>query len=265
MRWGIIAAVPARERTFRTEAIVLRRRDFGEADRLLTLLTPGRGKLRAVAKGIRKPTSRKGGHLELFIRSRLLLAAGHDLDIITQAETVDAYRPLREDLLRGAYASYAVELLDQLTPDGQENPEIFDLLAAALGWFGSAADLALTARYYELHLLGLSGFQPELRRCVIGGEEIVAEDQFFSALLGGAVCARCGESRPDLLPVSLAALKHLRYFQSQPYLTAIALQVRPSMHAELERLMLRYITSILERQLKSVEFLKLIRREAAQN
>lgn len=242
---------------------MLRRKDFGEADRVLTLFTPELGKLRAVAKGIRKPASRKGGHLELYTRSRLLLAKGHDLDIVTQAETVNAYRPLREDLLRGAYASYAVELLDQLTPDAQENREMFGLLADALNWFCTADDLALTARYYELHLLGLAGFQPELRRCVIGGEEIVAEDQFFAPALGGAVCARCGaeRARPDMLPVSLAALKHLRYFQSQPYAAAIALKVRPSVHTEIERVMLRYITNVLERQLKSVEFLKLIRRE----
>ncbi len=255
--------MPARERTYRTEAIVLRRKDFGEADRVLTLLTPEHGKLRVVAKGIRKPASRKGGHLELFTRSRLLLAKGHDLDIVTQAETVNAYRPLREDLLRGAYASYAVELLDRLMPDEQENREMYALLRDALDWFCAATDLALSARYYELQLLGLAGFRPELRRCVVRGEEIVAEDQFFSAALGGAVCARCGEARPDVMPVSQAALKHLRYFQSQSYATAIGLSVRLSVHNEIEHLMLRYITSVLERQLKSVEFLKLIRRETA--
>ena len=90
--------MPHRERTYRTEAIVMRRKDIGEADRILTLLTPGRGKLRAIAKGIRKPRSRKAGHLELFTRSKLLLASGRDLDIITQAEVVDAYRPVRATL-----------------------------------------------------------------------------------------------------------------------------------------------------------------------
>ncbi|MBI4630353.1 MAG: DNA repair protein RecO [Chloroflexi bacterium] len=92
--------MPSRERTFRTEAIVLRRKDFGEADRILTLFTPELGKIRAVAKGIRKPASRKAGHLELYTRSRLLVAKGRDMDIVTQAETVESYRPLREDLLR---------------------------------------------------------------------------------------------------------------------------------------------------------------------
>ena len=100
--------MPARDRTYRTEAVVLRRKDFGEADRVLTLLTPEHGKVRVVAKGIRKPASRKAGHLDLFMRSKLLVAKGRDLDIITQAETMSAYRPLREYLLRGAYAARAL-------------------------------------------------------------------------------------------------------------------------------------------------------------
>ena len=255
--------MPSRERTYRTEAIVLRRKDFGETDRLLTLFTPERGKVRVVAKGIRKPASRKAGHLELFTRVRLLLAKGRDLDLITQAETLSAYRPLREDLLRGAYAAYAVELLDKFTPDEQENREMYDLLGHALDWLCASSDLALTARYYELQLLGLAGYQPELFRCVVGGERIVAEDQYFSFEGGGAVCARCGAERPEATPVSMSALKHLRYFQSNAYAQASALKVRPGVHAETERLMIRYITHLLERQLKSVEFLRLIQREAA--
>ena len=175
----------ARERTYRTEAIVLRRKDFGEADRVLTVFTPERGKVRLVAKGIRKPRSRKAGHLELFTCSRLLLAKGRDLDMVTQAETLLAYRPLREDLLRGAYAAYAVELLDRFTPDEQENAELYRLLRSMLGWLCAEHDLALVARYYELQLLGLAGFQPDLRQCVAGGEKIAQE----------SLAARAGETK----------------------------------------------------------------------
>ena len=255
--------VTARERTYRTEGIVLRRKDFGEADRLLTLFTPGLGKVRVVAKGIRKPRSRKAGHLELFTCSRFLLAKGRDLDVITQAETVEAYRPLREDLLRGAYAAYAVELLDRFMPDEQENAELYALLRGMLAWVCASSDLALTARYYELQLLSLAGFQPELRQCVVGGEKIVAEDQFFSPEEGGVVCAHCGEARPNVVPISLSALKLLRYFQASDYARAMRVKVRPAVHLELERITLLYITHLLERQLKSVEFLRLVRREAA--
>ncbi len=255
-----------RERTYRTEAIVLRRKDFGEADRILTLFTPELGKVRAVAKGIRKPRSRKAGHLELFTCARLLLAVGRDLDIITQAEGLEPYRPLRDNLLRSAYGAYMVELLDRFTPEAEENPDLYHLLRQGLGWAAEADDLALAARYYELHLLGLAGYQPQLRRCVVCGRELEAVDQFFSVSEGGVVCpasAAQPTGRPGpsgRLPLSLGALKLLRYMQSNPYSKVAALSVSGRTQSEVERLLARYITEILERQLKSVEFLKLIRR-----
>jgi DNA repair protein RecO (recombination protein O) len=260
--------VRGRERTYRTEAIVLRRKDIGEADRILTLFTPELGKVRAVAKGIRKPRSRKAGHLELFTCAKLLLAVGRDLDIITQAEGLDPYRPLRDDLLRGAYGAYMVELLDRFTPDEEENAELYSLLRQGLGWAataGAPSGVALAARYYELHLLGLAGYQPQLRRCVLCGRELAAEDQFFSATAGGVVCPSCAAAATQQgpsgrLPLSLAALKLLRYMQSSPYAKVAALSVSSRTQTEVEYLLARYITETLERQLKSVEFLKLIRR-----
>ena len=122
-----------RERTYRTEAVVIRRSDFGEADRLLTLFSADRGKTRAIAKGARKPQSRKTGHVELFMRSKFLVAVGRDLDIVTQAETVATYAALREDLVRATYAGYIVELLDRFTVDDDPHRDVFDLLEATHG------------------------------------------------------------------------------------------------------------------------------------
>jgi DNA repair protein RecO (recombination protein O) len=258
--------VRGRERTYRTEAIVLRRKDIGEADRILTLFTPELGKVRAVAKGIRKPRSRKAGHLELFTCTRLLLAVGRDLDIITQAEGLDPYRPLRDDLLRNAYGAYMVELLDRFTPDGEENPEMYQLLRQGLGWAATAVELGLAARYYELHLLGLAGYQPQLRRCAVCTRDLEPVDQYFSISAGGVICPSCAENRAASLgpsgrqPLSLGALKLLRFMQSSPYSKVAALSVSARTQTEVEYLLGRYITDTLERQLKSVEFLKLIRR-----
>jgi hypothetical protein len=124
--------VSPREHVLRTEAIVLRRRNWGEADRILTLFSAQRGKFRAKAVGIRKPRSRKAGHLELFMRSMLLVARGRELDIVTQAETLEAYRPLRDDLLRSAAASYVAEMIDRFSPDESGSPAAFALLDQTL-------------------------------------------------------------------------------------------------------------------------------------
>jgi DNA repair protein RecO (recombination protein O) len=252
----------SRERTFRSEAIVLKRADFGEADRLLTLYSREQGKLKAIAKGARKPQSRKTGHVELFMRSNFLFAKGADLDIITQVETVAAYAPLRDDLVRATYASYAVELLDRFTVEHDKNVGLYQLLADALEWFATQEDVLLLARFYELRLLSFAGFQPQLFTCVSKAEPITEQDQWFSAELGGLLCPNCHSADRRSQPVSAVAVKVLRYLQTRPFNTINLLRLRRPVHTELERLMHHYLTHILERNLKSVDFLHRLRQEA---
>lgn len=252
----------ARERTLRTEAIVLKRRNFGEADRLLTLYTREFGKLQAIAKGARKPQSRKTGHVELFMRSRLLLAEGRDLHIITQAEMIDAYPVLRQDLVRTTYASYVVELLDRFTVEEDVNQDIYHLLSEALGWLEEADDIRLPTRTYELRLLGNAGFQPQLFQCVSCDEPIQEQAQFFSAELGGLLCPDCRQADRRAKPISAVAVKVLRYLQTRSWDTVKSLQLKRPLHAELETIMHFYLIHILERSLKSVDFLNRLREEA---
>jgi DNA repair protein RecO (recombination protein O) len=258
-----------RERLYRTEAVVLRRQDIGEADRLLTLYTPTMGKLHAIAKGVRKLASRKAGHLELFVHSMLLVARGQSLDIVTQAETLHPFRALRDDLERITYAHYAVELLDRFTSEGQENRAVFDLLVDMLQRLCETSDLLLTSRFYELRLLALEGYQPQLFRCVSCGDLLQPVTNYFHPDLGGVLCPRCGEGLLPTMarvvrPVSVTTLKVLRYLQTRDYETCSRLRLRPETHRDLEAVMLNYITYILERNLKSIEFLNRLRAEKAQ-
>jgi len=255
-----------RERLYRTEAIILRRADMGEADRLLTVFTPGQGKLRVVAKGARKPTSRKSGHVELFTRVQLLIAKGRQLDIVSQAETLQTYRPLREDLLRSAHAHYCVELLDRFTADEQEHGDLYDLLAMTLARLCEASDLALAARHYEFHLLTLAGYQPRLFGCVSCNRKLEPVESetppyAFDVELGGVLCPDCVNAHPKAMPLSLSALKVLRHAARTNYATFAALNLRPALHREVEQVMQKYITYILERNLKSTEFLRTLRLE----
>lgn len=252
-----------RERSLRTEAIVLKRSNYGEADRLLTLYTREFGKFKGVAKGARKPQSRKTGHVELFMRSQFMLAEGRGFHIITQAEMIDAYSALREDLVRTTYASYVVELLDRFTVEEDANQEIYHLLSEALGWLGESDDIRLPTRMYELRLLGLTGFQPQLFQCVSCDETIQEQDQFFSADLGGLLCPDCRPADRSARPISAVAVKVLRYLQTRPWDTVKTLQLKRPLHVELETIMYYYLTYILERNLKSIDFLNRLREEAA--
>jgi DNA repair protein RecO (recombination protein O) len=254
------------ERLYRTEAIILRRADLGEADRLLTIFTPGRGKLRVVAKGARKPASRKGGHVELFARSTLLLARARNLDIVSQAETVEAYRVLRQDLLLSTYAHYIVELLDRFTSDEEESAELYDLLAHTLARLCDAQDPWLVARYYELQLLTLAGYQPRLfdcTQCARPLREIEGESPpyGFDCSKGGVLCDECAPKSRDALPLSLSALKVLRHAARVDWPAFASLKLRPLVAREVEQTMQLYITYILERNLKSVGFLRTLRLE----
>lgn len=253
----------ARDRNRRTEAIVLKRRDYGEADRMLSLYTREFGKLDALAKGARKPQSRKTGHVELFMRTQFLIAEGRNFGIITQAELVEPYAALREDLIRTTYAAYATELLDKFTADEDKNIPLYDLLSKALGWFCQTDNLLLAARYYELRLLSLVGFQPQLFRCVVTNEPIEQEEQYFSAELGGLLKQKGRSADRKAQLVSSTAVKLLRYLQTRDWPTIQPIQLRPELHRELERIMQYYLTYHLERNLKSVEFLHRLRREAA--
>ncbi len=250
-----------RERLYRTEGIVLRRSDLGEADRLLVLFTPGLGKLRVVAKGVRKVPSRKAGHVEPFMRSQFLVARGRDLDIVTQAEVLDTYQGLRRELVRTTYAYYVADLVDAFGEEGGENQPLYQLLAAALERLAAGDEPGLLARFFELRLLGHVGYRPELRRCVSCGAEHEPATVFFSAGEGGVRCQRCGAA-PGATRLSLAAFKVLRYLQSQEYAAVATLRLRPDTAREVAAVLRRYLTFTLERNLKSVCFLDLVGRQA---
>jgi DNA repair protein RecO (recombination protein O) len=248
-----------RQRSYRVEACVLRHSDWGEADRLLVLFTLESGKIRALAKGARRPRSRKAGHLEPLTRVALQLARGRDLPIISQADTLDANLVLREELLLSTYASYVVELLDRFTYEEGENRGLYHLLVDTLGRLAAGPAPELTVRYYELRLLDLVGFRPQLFQCVQCGAEIKAEDQYFSAELGGVLCPGCGRQPTHARPVSLRGLKYLRHFQRSTYGEAAQAPLSPGVNRELEALVQHYMTYLLERGLNTPAFIRRVK------
>lgn len=246
-------------RSYRVEAVVLRHADWGEADRLLALYSLQRGKMRVVAKGARRIRSRKAGHLEPFTRVSLQLARGRDLPIVTQAETVDAYLNIREDLGRTGLAAYVVEMLDRFTyEDETESAPIYTLLTDTLSRIAANENAWLAVRYYEVHLLAYLGFRPRLFECANCGEKIQAVDQYFSPAAGGVLCPRCGAGLPGAIPVSVEALKFLRHFQRSAYPLALRAKPVPAIRSEMESLLQRYITYLLERELNSPGFIRQI-------
>ncbi|HPH96192.1 MAG TPA: DNA repair protein RecO [Anaerolineaceae bacterium] len=255
--------MPNPSHTFSLEAVVLRHSDWGEADRILTLFTLQQGKTRALAKGVRKLRSRKAGHLQPFTRARLFLARSRDLPIITQAETAEAYLPLHDDLLRTAFALYVVELADRFTYENEDLPNLFHLLTDTLGRLATLPhdDLWLVSRWYEVRLLDILGFRPELFQCVSCGRELKPEDQFFSAQMGGALCPECGTEVTAVFPVSMPALRLLRHLQRSGWMEASRAPAAAELRPEVEGLLQYYLTYLLERGLNSPAFLRHVQRQ----
>jgi DNA repair protein RecO (recombination protein O) len=251
--------MPSQPHSFRVEALVLRHSDWGEADRLLWLFTREQGKVRAIAKGVRKIRSRKAGHLEPFTQVTLQLARGRDLLIVTQAETVEAFQPLRDSLLLTGYASYVVELVDRFTYEEGENHALYSLLIDTLVRLASGDPPWLAVRYYEVRLLDILGFRPELFHCVSCQEEIKPQDQFYSVQAGGVLCPRCGAGLAGARSVTMQALKYFRHFQRSTYREAQRVRSVPAAQAELEALLQHHLTYLLERNLNSPSFLREVR------
>lgn len=248
------------ERLYRCEGIVLRERDQGEFDRVLTLLTP-EGKLTAIARGIRRPVSRKVGQLGLFFRSQLMLARGSTFDNITQAEALEEFPALREDLARFGYACSCAELAERLSPEGEESKPIYELLLLTLRQLATEADPRLWARYFELHLLAHSGYRPELFACVQCHVPIREEWNYFFPAQGGLLCAKCGADVPQAKAVSINAQKVLRFMQTRSVDEVRTLRLSPTTHAEVEALLRGYLEYLLEGELRSAAILPQLRRE----
>jgi DNA repair protein RecO (recombination protein O) len=235
---------------YREQGVVLRTMRLGEADRIVTLLTPGRGKVRAVAKGVRKTKSRFGGRLEPLNHVDLLLYEGRELDIVSQADTLEQFRAVREDLDRLAKATSLLEAADQLTQEGQAAPRLYTMLIGALRAL-SARDAPLLVPAFFLKLLSLEGFHPMVDLCGGCGSEgdLVA----FDVGEGGALCRGCA-GRVSALAVSPDALTLVRRALGGE-LAAVLREPASRATAEVDRLATRALEHHLERRLRSVAVL----------
>ncbi|MEW6045409.1 MAG: DNA repair protein RecO [Bacillota bacterium] len=232
---------------YRAEALVLRVRDLGEADRILTLYTRSEGKLQAVARGSRRPRSRLLGATQPFCHARYLLMSGRELDSIQQAELLShGLRALREDLRRMAAASVTAELVDLLVETREPSEALFSALLNTWSQLASAPEAALhqVLSWFEVHLMDLMGYAPVLDGCAGCGRELqAAETVRFSAREGGSLCAACAVRRdpraPLLKPEARAALHHLREHGTEACLRLkssreAALQIRRALYDFIE-------------------------------
>lgn len=253
------ALVP-RPRITVTPAIVLRQRKLGDADKILTLFTASRGKLDVVAKGVRRSRSKLAGYVEPLAHTSFQLAQGKNLDIVTQAENIESFAELRDDLDRMSRALYVCETLDRATESAEENFPLYRLLLDTLRRVATRADIDTPVRYFELQTLELLGYRPELGACVSCRKRIEPVTNYWSASGGGVVCSQCCRDDESARPISVNAIKTLRLLLHGRWSQVEPLAVGIDLALEIERAMLDYLRWVLDRDVRSAAFIDAVRR-----
>lgn len=253
---------------YNVDALVLRNRDFVEADKLVTLLGKREGKFSAVAKGARKPLSKLSAGIQPFTHGQFLLWEGRNLDGISQCQVTRSFGSLREDLFKMAAAAYLSELADELLGENDPQPAVFGLLLAAYHLLEEDAEPERVVRVVELRLLSLLGFNPRLDRCAACGGQLRGQPgkSFdgemaslpakipFSPGAGGATCPQCAGKTGETRLISAGTLKAMRYFISSTLKKSLALKLPRDAHPEMEGAMASYLRYTLEKELKSRRF-----------
>jgi DNA repair protein RecO (recombination protein O) len=251
-----------RPRVYKTQAIVLRQRKLGEADKIVTLFSSHHGKIDAVAKGVRRTKSRMAGHLEPLVLGSYLLAEGRELDIVTQAETVEGFPGLRADLDRISRGLYCAELVDRLTPERSEGNPIFRLLSETLAVLDQRPDIDLAVRRFEMHFLDLLGYRPAMEACAVCDRRLEPVLNFWSPSAGGVIGPECADGSLSLAPLSVNALKVLRVLQKASFADAARIRLSPELMREIETCLEAQVHFVLEREVRSSRFVETLRRDA---
>lgn len=247
--------------TYLTEGVILRRVDYGESDRILTVLTREHGKIGVIARGVRKAGSRLAAHTDLFARSRMQLASGRgELEVLTQAQTLGSTAPLA-DARRTACASVCAELADRVLESNHPDPETFELVVDALAdCTDGTRDPRGALVWLTRRMIDRLGYAPQLHSCASCSVPLPQASAWFSAAAGGLLCPRCATSDPSAVECSVRVIKVLRVAAAGDAQLYRRLNLDEPSLATLETVAERELAQHLDRQLRSLPVLRAIER-----
>ncbi len=241
--------------------LVLRKRDLGERDRIVTLLSRERGKLDAVVKGARKPGSKSSGASEVFTEARVQYSDGRSLGIVTQWDIVRPYAELRTNLGMLARAAYMCEVTERMVGEGEPCPETYDLLSAALTLLQMAhGDPDTVVRAFVVRLLGERGYGLSLDVCVRCGAALEpGRGLALSPALGGVLCVRCSPSAADRIRLDSDVMPALRDLAGASLERLAHLTLSPAAGNQTDRCLRACLRYRCESDIRSERFLSLVR------
>lgn len=235
------------------EGIVIRTIDYGESNKIVTLFTREWGKVAAMAKGAKKPSSRLSAITQLFTYGHYLIQKSQGIGSMQQGEVIQTMRGIQEDIFATAYASYIAELTDRATEEKRPNPYLFELLLQTLHYMSEGLDLDILTYIYEMKMLNVLGLYPKLDECVVCKQ---TEGRFaFSVKEGGFLCDRCYDKDPYHFSISPSTVKLLRLFYYIDLERLGKISVRDETKKELYRVISAYYDEYSGLMLKTKRFL----------
>ncbi|MFA5967245.1 MAG: DNA repair protein RecO [Patescibacteria group bacterium] len=242
----------------KTKGIIIRRINLGEADRILTILTADRGKIRVVARGVRRANAKLSGFLELFRYNEYLLAEGRNLDIITGAATIENFRQISLNLRKIGLAYYVAEISDRLVEETQEADQVFDLVYTALKEINAnKLPLDFVKSFFEFNILSVLGFKPELTKCIVCEKPIdLTQKTGFSVTLGGLIDRDHLFSDPSAIMVDQLVAKTLCLMTSAPLKHFHTFEQLSEVTPQIAQISANFLDYMMEKNLRSKEFLE---------
>lgn len=238
--------------TYKEEAIVLRAHDLGEADRIISLITAGRGLRRAVAKGVKRTASRFGARLEPFTHLHVVLHEGRNLDTVTQADIITSHASLRGDFELFLFGEAMLEVIEKSLQENQSIPRLFDLLRVSLDALeGSPREPALLLAAFQLKVCALIGYHPHLERCLHCRREVGGEGVRLDLVGGGVLCDACRSESGSAVPISTECLELMRAVMNEVMARIAGMRAGRRLSRELLGVSFPYTENFLERKLRS--------------
>ncbi len=245
---------------FTEEALVLKSVSMRDADRVLTLYSRVRGKFKAVAHGVDKPSSRKRGSVQPFTFGKFQIRRGRELDSVEQCEGMEYFKGLRQSLEGLAFASYMAELVDVFTAEGEVTPGIFELIMESYGRLGGGRD-SIIVRSFELKLLCLAGYRPHLESCVSCGREASTGRAALVPALGGLTCPDCAAGHTSRYSLNRDTVEVLKLIMKWPPDRLARVKIGDGTEKEMKNALRGFIQYHLESRLKSIRFLDWLERD----
>jgi DNA repair protein RecO (recombination protein O) len=230
-----------RFRSYKTDALIIGQRKFGDYDKILTILSKDYGKVQIIAKGVLKPTSPLVYHVDLLNFTNLMISKGKNLDILIQAQTINSFESIRNDYDKLSKSFYMLEIIDKFIIISDSISEIFDITLTCFSRINDGHDIDLNVQIFELSILKFAGVLPEFNNCLHCLKKVLAKNAVINFNVGGILCSNCSDNFSDNINVSENCIKVIRAMLFTSYEIISRIKINKKIKIEIDSILTKFI------------------------